>query len=91
MFCYKNSKLIMTAARYKGGKLIITSLIIIKIRFVCFSKDKVGGSHIRSYIRSYCRSNCRLHAKSYDYRSYDMVLYKNIRERRKCIFTKLLR
>ena len=36
MPCYKNSKLIMTAACYRGGESIITSLIIIKIRLVHF-------------------------------------------------------
>ena len=34
---YEVSKSIITAACYKGGDLIITSLIIIiKIKFVCF-------------------------------------------------------
>ena len=36
MLCYKDSKLIITVALYEGGKLIMTSLIIIKIRFIYF-------------------------------------------------------
>ena len=37
MFCYKSGKTMMMAAYYKGGKLLMTSLIIImKIKFVCF-------------------------------------------------------
>ena len=33
---YKSGKLIMSAACYKGGKSMMTSLIIIKIKFVSF-------------------------------------------------------
>ena len=34
--CYKSDKPMITMACYKDGKPIIMSLIIIKIRFVCF-------------------------------------------------------
>ena len=56
---YEIGKSMITTACYKDGNLMITSLIIIKISFVCFQKDEVGGSRVRS------------HAKSYDHRSYD--------------------
>ena len=58
MPCYKNGKLLMMAACYKSGKLMMTSLIIMKIKFICFEKDKVGKSRIRSY--------ARLHTKLYN-------------------------
>ena len=50
-------------ACYNGGKLIMTSLIIIKIKFVCFQKDEVDKSHVSSHTRS--------HTKSHDYSSCD--------------------
>ena len=50
---YKSGKLIMTAAHYESGKLMMTSLIIIKIRFICFSKDEIGVSRVRSHARSH--------------------------------------
>ena len=34
----------------------MTSLIIIKIRFVCFWKDEVGRSRVRLHGRSHARS-----------------------------------
>ena len=49
----------MTAACYKGSKLIMTSLIIIKISFIYFSKDEVNGSYIRSHTRLHARLNAR--------------------------------
>ena len=53
--CYKNGKSILIAACYKGGKSMITSLIIIKIRFVYFSKDEFGGLYIGLHTRSCAR------------------------------------
>ena len=43
----------------------MTSLIIIKIRFVCFQENQVGRSCDRSYAKSHPRSIARLHARSY--------------------------
>ena len=44
IFQYKSVKSIMIAACHKSGKSIITSLIIIiKIKFICFSKNEVDG------------------------------------------------
>ena len=39
------------------GKSIMTSLIIMKIRFVCFP-DEFGKSHIGSYARSHNLKSC---------------------------------
>ena len=64
---YKSGKSIMTAACYKDGKSIITSLIIMKISFVCFKEDEIDKSGIRSHARSYARSR----ARSHDHRSYN--------------------
>ena len=47
--------------------MMITSLIIIKIRFVCFSENEIGRSRVRLYTKSYARS----HARSHDYRFCD--------------------
>ena len=48
---------------YKGNKSLIANLIIMKIRFICFSKDEIGGLCVRSYVR--------LHTRLRDYKSYD--------------------
>ena len=34
--CYKSGKSIITAAFYKGGRLMMTSLIIMRIKFIRF-------------------------------------------------------
>ena len=70
MAYYTNGKLMITAVWYKDGKSIITSLIIIKIRFVYFKKDNVGRLCIRLYGRSRFRSN--------NYRSCNHSLTKSI-------------
>ena len=63
MTCFKSGKSVMTAACYKGDESMMTSLIIMTRKFVCFQKDEVDGSRVRS--------NARLHARLHDYRSYD--------------------
>ena len=66
MLCYQNGKSIITTPCYKDVESMITSLIIIKIRFVCFYKDKIGGLHVRSHARLHVRSR----ARSYNHRLY---------------------
>ena len=52
----------MTLARYKECELMMTSLIIMKIRFDCFQEDKVDRSCIRLHAGSYARLyNHRFH------------------------------
>ena len=60
IFCYKNGKSIMIVFCYKDGKSMMPSQIIIKIKFVHFSKDEFCKLCIRSHTRS--------HAMKYDYR-----------------------
>ena len=46
---------------------MITSLIIMKIRFGYLQKDKFG----ELCVRSYARLRTKFHAQLYDYKSYD--------------------
>ena len=75
IFCYKSGKSIMMAAYYKGDKSMMTSLIIIKIRFICFQEDEIGGSQVKSHAKSHAELYARLHARSntrlHDYRFYN--------------------
>ena len=58
MPCYGTAESVMMAAYYKGGKLMMTSLIIMKIRFVCFQEDEVAGSCVESRARSHDHRSC---------------------------------
>ena len=55
---YKIDKSIMISSCYKDGKLIMTSLIIIKIKFVRFEENKIDGLHARSHARLHNHSFC---------------------------------
>lgn len=59
----------MTATCYEGGKTMMTSLIIIKIKFICFKEDEIGGSYVQSHARS--------RARSYDHKSRDYGVTKS--------------
>ena len=72
MPCYKNDILMMKVACDKRGKLMMTNLIIIKVKFVYFKKDEVGKSGVWS--------NARLCASSNDYRSCDYGVIKNYKK-----------
>ena len=69
--CYKSGNSIMIAAHYKGSELIIMSLIIIKIRFVCFQKDEVNRLYVKSYTGSHTRSYTRSCIQLHNYKSCD--------------------
>ena len=71
MLYYKNSMFMMTATYYKDNKSMMTSLIIMKIKFVCFKENKVDKSFVRLYARLYARLHIRLCTKSHDYMSCD--------------------
>ena len=61
---YKSGESMMTAAYYESGKSIIRSLIIIKIRFICFEEDEVGGLFVRLRAKSYNHAFFSVPAKS---------------------------
>ena len=61
-------------------KLMLTSLIIIKIRFVQFEKNEVDNLHIKSH--------GRLYSRLYDNRSYDygIKIMKTTKSKKKMKF-----
>ena len=65
MLFYKDGKWMMMVAYYKDGKSMMTSLIIIKIRFISFKKDEISRSHIKSDTNLHAESNTRLHHHSF--------------------------
>ena len=51
--------------------------MIIKIRFVCFQENEVGGSRIRSYTRLRTKLHARSCARSHNHSSRDhgVIIY----------------